>query len=164
MEDNMGEEENKLINIEELAKAIVQDFAEFEKTASTIALPQDLKQLDFASILPSATVNLLKSVGSRIATESAKVEQEHEAQIEQKDQLLEESIAARQEQIKLILKEIKDDDGNDDTKIIKANIEKDIKKLDRHIEDLKFVKTIKSGKIIRETIISDKVKISKTEK
>lgn len=164
MEDNMGEEENKLINIEELANAIVQDFAEFEKTASAIELPKDLKQLDFASILPSATVNLLKSVGSRITTASAKIEQEHEAQIKKKDQLLEESITARQEQIKLILKGIKDDDGDDDTKIIKANIEKDIKKFDRRIEDLKFAKTIQSGKIIRETVISDEAKISKTEK
>jgi hypothetical protein len=160
----MGEKENNLINIEELANKIAQDFTEFAKTASTIELPKDLKTLDFASILPSATANLVKAVGSRIQTDSAKVQQEHEAQIEKRDQLLEESIAERQQHIKVILKEIKDDEGDDVTKIIKTNLEKDVKKFDRHIEELKFATTMKVGQIKGVTVISDAVKISKTEK
>lgn len=154
----MAEQEKTLIDIAALAEAIVQDLTAFAKAAGAIEVTEDLKKIDFAALLPTASAKLIKEAGSRITAEITKVRQDQETEIENKERLLEEAIAARRERARLALKDFAVAEGDDAAKIVKAKMEREVKHLTRREAEIKLAKAAKREKTKAETIISGREK------
>jgi hypothetical protein len=137
----MADNSKNLIDAEQLAKNLVQDIAEFSKTASTIKVPKDLRKLDLASILPKTTVNNLKDTLVGLKADGDKVSQDQKAEIQAQTADIQEAIKTRQDNLKVSLNDIQKVAVDEDTvALVKVRMDETIKNYDIHIEGLRLEK------------------------
>ena len=145
----MGSEEQETKNIDEMAAKMAQDIAALNKKAAEMKLPSDLREIDLAPLVPPGTTGLLKSAFTRLSTESAKVRQEHEAQVQEQSQALEESIDARQQAMKQKMTELEktEAEAGDTARVVRLRMNKEVKRYEQRVVELQQDKIVRSGRV-----------------
>lgn len=146
----MASEEQETKNIEEMAARMAKDIAALNKKAGEMKLPSDLREIDLAPLMPAATAGLLKSAFTRLATESDKVQQEHEAQAEEQSQALEESIDARRQAVGQKMAELEKTgvEAGDTVSVVKLRMDQEVKRYEQRVVEIRQDKRVKAGQIV----------------
>lgn len=134
------------IDVNEIAKKMAEDIAEFGQKVSAMEKPKNFGDLKLSLSMPTSTIDTLKGVMNQFANEAGKVRQQEEQRVETESQTLEKVLESRQETLKSNLSELKKEAaaGGESAKVVKAIVENNVVSYKRNIEGIQLEKATRS--------------------
>ncbi len=133
---------NEKVDLNKLADKLGKDIAALDKRIADLKVPDNLKDIDLRSMLPSGAAGFLQEALSEVWKEVGTAVGEHESQLKEQKQVLEEAIDGRRQAMKKNAGDLKKEKGEAAgvAKILEKRISRDLKDTELRLKELRVNK------------------------